>query len=77
MSKLNTLIARAATEGLSVTLMASPVALIDMKVNTDPRDWQTEGNRLLYRAVPIEVHDEWSWGWMLRNNAGGFVGQAA
>jgi hypothetical protein len=19
-----------------------------------------------YRGVPIEIHDEWSWGWMLR-----------
>lgn len=51
-------------------IMASPDWLEDMKRNCAASDW-TGPNA--YRGVPIEVHDEWSWGWLLRAADGSFV----
>ena len=28
-----------------------------------------------YRGFKIEEHDEWSWGWMIRNPDGSFLGE--
>lgn len=47
-----------------VVLMVAPEGLDDIRANTDPADWSNDLTR--YRGVPVEIHDEWSWGWMIR-----------
>jgi len=44
--------------------MVAPEGLDDIRANTDPADWSNDLTR--YRGVPVEIHDEWSWGWMIR-----------
>ena len=53
--------------GPDSTLMISPAALDDVMANTDPMMWDFDGQRRLYRGAFVEVHDEWSWGWNVRN----------
>ena len=69
-SILNRTLAKA---GADPVLMVSPAALDDIRHNTDPKDWQISDRRETYRGAFIEIHDEWSWGWMVRDREGQFI----
>ncbi len=70
MSYLDDYIDRAGAGGV---LMVSAEALEDIQANTLPGNWQGEGSRILYRGAPVELHDEWAWGWMVRKADGSYV----
>lgn len=59
--------------GPDCVLMISPAAYDDVRHNTKPEDWQITPNRKTYRGALIEVHDEWSWGWNIRDRDGQFI----
>lgn len=59
--------------GTSLTLMLSPPVYIALSAlryqwTGDPQLGRRETH---FAGVAIEEHDEWSWGWMLRNNLTG------
>jgi hypothetical protein len=57
-------------------LMMSPPAFAELKRITPRKQYRKrQGTRFInaYRGIPIELHDEWSWGWMLRAANGTFV----
>lgn len=57
-------------------LMLSPPAFTELKRVTPRKQYRKrQGTRFInsYRGVPINIHDEWSWGWMLRAKDGSFV----
>lgn len=69
----NTLDRTLAKAGDDPVLMVSPEALASIRNATNPLEWQVGRNRQTYRGALIEVHDEWSWGWLVRDRDGQFV----
>lgn len=57
-------------------LMMSPPAFETLKRIIPRKQYRKrQGTRFInaYRGVRIDIHDEWSWGWMLRAANGSFV----
>jgi len=73
-AKLHDFIDRA---GAGAVIMASPDARDYLREFTDPHDWHLEGKRSFYRGALVELHDEWSWGWMVRKSDGTYVKAAS
>lgn len=59
--------------GPRAVLMVSQPAMDDIRRNTSAENWRHDGLRDFYRGALIELHDEWSWGWMVRKSDGSFV----
>jgi hypothetical protein len=70
MSALDDYIDRA---GAGAVVMASQPAMDDIRYNTPSESWRHDGLRDFYRGALIELHDEWSWGWMVRKADGTYV----
>jgi hypothetical protein len=59
--------------GSGAVLMVSQAAMDDIRYNTPSESWLHDGLRDFYRGALIELHDEWSWGWMVRKADGRYV----
>lgn len=59
--------------GKGAVIMAAVEALDDLRANTDPDQWDKRGDWFTYRDARVELHDEWSWGWMVRRADGSMV----
>lgn len=70
MNQLDDFINRA---GDRAVLMVSPVAYTEIRNETQPVHWHLKSNREMYRGALVELHDEWSWGWMVRKADGTYV----
>lgn len=55
--------------GEGAVIMAASEAVDDLRNNTPADQW----DGLAYRGARVELHDEWSWGWMVRKADGSLV----
>lgn len=76
MATIDRYLDHAAERGIPLAaLMMSPQAFMHLKDKVPRKQYrQRQGSRFInaYRGVPIHIHDEWSWGWMLRAVDGSF-----
>ena len=59
--------------GDGAVIMAAPTALDDLRANTPADQWRDMATHFTYRGARVELHDEWSWGWMVRRADGSMV----
>ena len=62
-----------ASGGDKPIVMAAVEALDDLRANTPADQWGRDGDWHTYRGARVELHDEWSWGWMVRRADGSYV----
>lgn len=60
----------------AVLMVADGETLEDVRRNTPADQWGRDGNWETYRSARVEVHDEWSWGWMVRKADGTYVARS-
>ncbi len=70
LQKLHDYIERAGDRAIIMVSQPSRDALRDQSISLD---WQFKGNNAFYRGAFVELHDEWSWGWMVRKADGSYV----
>ena len=60
-----------AKAGDGAVIMSTIEGLKELRAGTPAEFWSHDGRA--YRDFPVEVHDEWTWGWKVRRADGSLV----